>query len=188
MKSRTLVLVGLVLVAALSRLVPHLPNCTALGALAVFGAAYFRPRWLAFAVPLAAWFLSDVALEFTYRFGLLGGWLANSRGFYSNMWVVYATITLIAALAMILQRKRSLLTTSASVLAGSLIFFVITNFAVWVGSTLYPQTAAGLVTCYTAAIPFFHYTMLGDVCFATALFGGFALLQRAYPALQPTAA
>jgi hypothetical protein len=67
MKLRTLLLIGMVFLAALARLLPHPPNFTPVAAMALFGAAHFRSRWLTFLVPLTAMFLSDLALEVTSR-------------------------------------------------------------------------------------------------------------------------
>jgi hypothetical protein len=188
MKPRIAVLVGMVLLAALARLVPHPPNFTPVGAVALFGAAHFKNKWAAFLVPLLALLLSDVALEVTTSLGLYGGWMAHTRGFHRGMWVVYGAMALVAALGLLLRRKKTVLTVAGAVLAGSVLFFVVTNFAVWALGSMYPKTAEGLLACYTAAIPFFHWTLLGDACFATALFGGFALAERRFPVLRTTPA
>jgi hypothetical protein len=188
MNPRTLVLAGMVLAAALARLVPHPPNFTPIGAVALFGAAHFPSRWAAFLVPLAALFLSDLGLEAATRLGLYGGWMAGGTGFHAGMVVVYGTVVLIAALGLLLRRQRTVLTVAGATLASSVLFFVITNFGVWAEGALYPRTLAGLLTCYRAAVPFFHWTLLGDACYATVLFGGFALAQRRFPALQPAPA
>src|SRR5262245_25260092 len=76
MNLRTFVLAGVVLLTALARLLPHPPNFTPIGALALFGAAHFQSRWAAFLVPLVAMFISDVGLQVATSFGLVGGWLA----------------------------------------------------------------------------------------------------------------
>jgi hypothetical protein len=93
-------------------------------------------------------------------------------------------MVLVAALGLVLQRKKTLLTVAGTVLIASVLFFVVTNFAVWAMDGMYPMTFEGLVVCFTAAIPFFHWTLLGDACFATVLFGGFALVEQRYPGLQ----
>jgi len=188
MKLRTLVLLSMVLLAALARLLPHPPNFTPVAAMALFGAAHFRSRWIAFLVPLTAMLLSDLALEVTTRLGLLGGWMAQGRGFHNGMWVVYGTIAVIAALGLVLRTRKSVPAIAGCVLAGSVIFYLVTNFAWWANYDLYPHTLAGLMLSYEAAIPFFHWTLLGDAFFAVVLFGGFALAESRYPALQPSAA
>jgi hypothetical protein len=68
--------------------------------------------------------------------------------------------------------------------AGSVSFFIITNFGMWLFSGFYPLTPAGLAACYVAAIPFFQNTLAGDLFYATLLFGGFALAERALPQLR----
>jgi hypothetical protein len=185
MKTRTAVLVGMVLLAALSRLVPHPPNFTPLGALALFAGAQFRNRWAAFLVPLAAMLLSDAALEVVTSQGWGSGWLAHGTGFYRGMWVVYGAIALVTAVGLLLRGRRSVPAVAAGVLAGSTLFFLVTNFACWAGYGLYPHTLEGVVESYVAALPFYRWTLLGDACYATVLFGGLALAERRYPALRP---
>src|SRR4051812_24594789 len=120
-------LVTLILLAAASRLVPHPPNVTPLAAVALFGGATLERRWLAFLVPLAALLLSDMLLQVTY----LAGWQPN-WGFYQGQWVVYACSLLTASLGSLIRRRhRDVLTVLTATLAGSLTFFLATNFASW---------------------------------------------------------
>lgn len=76
---------------------------------------------------------------------------------------------------------------AGTVLVGSILFFLVTNLAVWAMTTMYPKTWEGMVACYVAAIPFFHWTLLGDACYATILFGGFALAEWRWPVLAGSA-
>ena len=69
-------------------------------------------------------------------------------------------------------------------LAGSVLFFVVTNFGAWLSDPAYPKTAAGLAAAYVAGIPFFQWTVLGTLAYAALLFGGFALLRQRLPALH----
>jgi hypothetical protein len=178
----------MVFAVALARLLPHPPNFTPVGAVALFGGAQFRSKWAAFLLPLAALFVSDSALQILAPLCWLGGWLAQGTGFYRGMWVVYGAVALVTAVGLLLRRRRSAVAVAGGVLAGSTLFFLVTNFAWWAGYDLYPHTAEGLLLSYTAALPFFHWTLLGDACYATVLFGGLALAERRYPALRPTAA
>jgi hypothetical protein len=114
--------------------------------------------------------------------------MAQGRGFYDGMWVVYGTIAVIAALGLVLRKRKSVPAIVVCVLGASVIFYLVTNFAWWANYDLYPHTMAGLMLSYEAAIPFFHWTLLGDAFFATVLFGGFALAESRYPALQASAA
>jgi Family of unknown function (DUF6580) len=79
---------------------------------------------------------------------------------------------------------RSPLIIAATTLAGSCVFFVVTNFAVWASGAQYPLTLEGLETCYTLAIPFFQNAVLGDFAFATILFGSWALVEAGFPSLR----
>jgi hypothetical protein len=178
----------MMLVAALGRLVPHPPNFAPVAAVALFGAAYLPRKWAALIVPVVVMFVSDVLLEAISRLGVYGGWMSRTYGFHQGMLVIYGVMMLIAALGFLLREKRSVPRIGLTVLAGSVVFFVVTNFAVWLsGEVPYPKTPAGLAECYVKAIPFFHWTLLGDLFFATVLFGAFAIAERRYPILRPAA-
>ena len=71
-------------------------------------------------------------------------------------------------------------------LAGSVLFFVVTNFGAWLASPMYPRSGAGLLQAYVAGIPFFQWTLLGTLAYAALLFGGFALLRARLPVLRPS--
>ena len=165
--TRLTVLLSAIVAAAALRLVPHPPNFTPIDAMALFSGAYLGKRWLAFMAPLGAMLLSDL-------------WL----GFYSGMWVQYAAVAVIVLFAGAALNRLSLLKVVGAALASSIIFFLVTNFGTWALSGMYAHSAAGLSACYVAAIPFFQNTLAGDLFYAALLFGGFALLERAVPALR----
>jgi len=135
--------------------------------MALFSGAYLGRRSLAFVAPLAALFLSDVVI-----------------GFYHGMATVYFSVVLIVLIGWALTTRRSFLRVGAAALASSVLFYVVTNFGMWLWSGFYPLTFAGLVTCYVAAIPFFQNTVAGDLVYTALLFGGFALLTDALPQLR----
>jgi hypothetical protein len=176
---RFLVLVGMILGAAASRLIPHPPNFAPIGAMALFGGACFASKRMAFLVPLAAMLLSDLAI------GLLSGDL--SFGLHRLIPVVYGSFALIVCLGFWLRRHRNALPIAGTALAGSVLFFVLTNFGVWALGSWYPKTCDGLVACYVAAIPFFQNTLLGDAVYSTVLFGGLALAEKGFPVLREPA-
>lgn len=173
---RFLVLVGMILAAAASRLIPHPPNFAPIGAMALFGGACFASKRLAFLVPSAAMLLSDLAI------GLLSGDL--SLGLHRLIPVVYGNFALIVYLGFWLRRRRNAVPIAGAALASSVLFFVLTNFGVWALGSWYPKTWDGLVACYVAAIPFFHNTLLGDAVYSTVLFGGLALAEKGLPLLR----
>ncbi len=167
--SRMMLVLAIIVSAALSRLLPHVPNVTPIAAVALFSGALVSDRRLAFALPLAALFLGDLVL-----------------GFYGagEMAAVYLSFALAVALGLWAGKERSALRIGAAALSASLLFFVVTNFAVWAFGSLYPKTATGLVECYIAALPFFRHTLAGDLSYTLLLFGGFALLERRIPGLR----
>jgi hypothetical protein len=101
------------------------------------------------------------------------------------MLLVYLCVAAIVGMgALVGSRVQPLKLAGASV-AGSVLFFLVTNFGVWARDGLYAHTMAGLAECYVAAIPFFQNALVGDLFYTAALFGGFEFLRRAVPALSP---
>jgi hypothetical protein len=183
MTVRLLAIFGLILLAAFTRLLPHPPNFAPVTALAVFGAIRYSDRRAAILAPLLALLASDLVREVLYRYGLADQW-----GIYRGMWVVYGATVIVVLMATLARGTRSPVVIASTTLAGSCLFFLVTNFAVWADGSLYPLTAEGLLACYTSAIPFFRNALLGDAFYATVLFGLWALAEAALPALRPVPA
>ena len=175
LSKRFLILLGIILSAAAMRLVPHPPNITRIAAMALFGGVHFINKRIAFLVPLAAMYISDLVLGFFfYDFG----W------FHGLMPFVYASFVVTVCLGFLVRRRLTPLTVGGAALIGSILFFIVTNFGVWLVSNLYPKTLAGLLSCYVAAIPFFRNTLAGNEAYTLVLFGGFALAQHYLPILR----
>jgi hypothetical protein len=98
--------------------------------------------------------------------------------------IVYACLLATVAIGKLIRDRRSVLNVGAVALAGSFLFFGKTNLAVWASGSLYPRTLAGLMACYTAAIPFFRNSLIGDMAFTATLFGGFAWLENVVVSLR----
>lgn len=173
-----LVLFGLMLVAALTRLLPHPPNFSPVEAIALFGGASFASRRWAMGIPLFAMLLSDVALG-----ALHGGDYAGYLGGLS-FWSVYACVALSVLMGFGLRGKATGTRVLGYALAGSVLFFAVTNCGAWISNPIYPRTLGGLGAAYVAGIPFFQWTVLGTVVYSALLFGGFALLRRRLPVLR----
>jgi hypothetical protein len=139
MKQKENLLILFILIAIWFRLIPHLPNFTPITSLALFSGLMFKRRWLSITIPILAMILSDLVLGFSEI----------------TIWVYLG----ISAISMVswFQRKINI----NSILISSLVFFIISNFGVWVIG--YPHTIDGLLTCFTLAIPFFGYSILGDL-------------------------
>ena len=145
----------------LARLVDHAANVAPVAAAALFGGFWFGRRYLAVLCPLAAMAASDA---------LIGGYN------WATMTVVYAAMAFPVVWRTVLRHKMTPVRVGLCAASGSVVFFVSTNLAVWFFGTLYAKTAAGLLACFAAALPFFRNKMLGDLAFAAVLFGGYALL------------
>jgi hypothetical protein len=167
-RPRFLLLVGMVLAAAASRLIPHPPNFSPIAALAVFGGAQFSNKRVAFLVPLVAMFLSDLVL-----------------GLHALIPVIYGTFALITCLGFWVRRRQNIWRIGGAALAGAIIFFVVTNFAVWATASFYPKNGGGLLACYIEAIPFFWNTLASDLFYSTILFGTVAAAEWRWPILRP---
>jgi hypothetical protein len=162
-----LLVIGLILVAAASRLLPHPSNFVPVGAMALFGAAALPKRWLAVIVPVLAFYISDLVLNNTL-------YAAYFDGFYwgISFWTVGA-IVLMVLLGMGLLRnlKFSWLRVGGAAVGATLVFFLVTNFGVWAGGLLYPKTGAGLLAAFVAGLPFLINSLLANLLFSGLLFG-----------------
>lgn len=163
---RFLVVAGMILGAAAFRLIPHYPNFTPVAAMALFGGAYFTNKKAAFVVPFAAMLLSDLVL-----------------GFHVTIWAVYLGFALIVMIGFMLRGRVKISNVFLAAVSASVLFFVLTNFAFWATGLMYPLTFSGLIESYVAAIPFFNYSMLGNLVYTAALFGLFELAQTKFPVL-----
>ncbi len=160
---RTTLVISLILLAALSRLLPHPSNFTPIEAIGLFAGAYLADRRLALLIPLLAMALSDLVL-----------------GLHSGMWVIYGLIAFNVALGLRLGPNPTAARVAGFGLVAAVVFFIVSNFFVWAsgGGLGYSRDLSGLIACYVAALPFFKWTLLGMAVYSTILFGGIALLRR----------
>ena len=171
---KTRLIFGLIALAVIGRLIPHPDNFTPLAGMALFVGALL-PGWRAAAVVLTALVVSDLLLGFPPDYAslavygcflasiALGRWLAGSGG------------------------GRTWMKTGFTALGGSLLFFIVTNFAVWLAphafnDTYYVHTWEGLVECYVMALPFLRNAIAGDLFWAALLFG---LYDFGYARMKP---
>lgn len=146
----------LVVFVVASRLLPHPMNFTPIGALALFSGAYITNKrsWL---IPLAVLFISDLYI-----------------GFYSPlvMLSVYVSFAISAVLGRYaLSNKRTVTRIGAGAICSATVLFVLSNFALWLTGLYYPMTMEGLTLCFVKAIPFYGYSLAGDLFYAAVLFG-----------------
>ena len=158
--------IGLMVLGVVARLVPHPPNATPLMAIALFGGTYLAKRW-AILLPLAIVAISDVLI-----------------GWHNTVLFTWGAFILTGMIAWWIRLHPSAVRVLGGALAGSVLFFLLSNFGVWVAGDLYPRTAVGLWECYVAAIPFFRNSLAGDLLYTAALFGGYALAIGVLPRRQ----
>lgn len=164
---RIIVVLCMIIAAAIARLIPHWPNFTPVAAIALFGGTYINRKYLAFLVPVIAMLLSDLVI-----------------GFHSFMIAVYASFLLTVVIGFVIRRKPGILSIAAGSLISSVLFFLVTNFAVWMLTPAYSSSFSGLITCYVAGIPFFSNGIIGDLFYNALLFGSFYTITSRFPALQ----
>lgn len=165
---RAAAVTGIVLVAAALRIVPHPMNFAPIGAIALFGGAYFSSKRAAVAVPLLSLVAGDI---FT--------------GFHRLIPYVYASFLVSVAIGLWLRRGKSASRIGAAMLTGAVQFFLITNFGVWASSIgNYPNNLGGLATCYIAGLPLLWNTLAGDAFYVALLFGGLGLAEKRFPSLR----
>jgi hypothetical protein len=180
-KSRNTVLILMIVFAVAMRLVSYkfqwLSNFTPVGAVALFGGAYFNDKWKAYLVPLAALFLSDIAINYLYT-GKLVLWYSSSV----YMYLCFAIMVLIGTMI----KKVNVGSVLLASLAGVAVHWLIMDLP-WLYGTLYPHTLAGYGQSLIAAIPFEKNMVLGDVVYGAILFGGFELAKSKYTVLRSKA-
>lgn len=160
MKNKTLLIILIILVGAFSRIIPHPPNFTAIGAISILGGVYFGKKYLSFLIPIIAMLISDF---------ILGYKIAIS---------VYIAFMMIIPLGAMIKSKLSHSSIFRISIYASIVFFLITNFTAWLGNPMYPQSLSGLFLSYIAGIPFFINTLLGNFFFCFSLFGIYEIVSK----------
>jgi len=150
----------MVAIAAATRFLPHPPNFTAIGGMALFGAASLTNKKLAFLVPIMAMLISDLFIP---------------NGFDLS---VYTAFIAIAAIGLLISNIKGPMPVIVGSISASVIFFAISNFGVWASQAMYTKNAIGLITCFEAAIPFFPNTLAADLFFSSLLFSSYAIIKK----------
>ena len=144
---------GLIILLALSRLIPHPPNFTPILGMAVFSGAIINKKIVAYLVPLAAMLLSDLYL-----------------GFHSGMPIIYFTLAICVLIGTFIESRVTILNSILGITAGVLVFYLITNFTVWYGSGMYENSLSGLITCYVMGLPFLQNTFISSLIYGMGAF------------------
>jgi len=186
LKLQTGMIILMIFLAALSRFIPHPPNFTPLGAIALFGAAYFAQKHWALLIPLIAWWGSDIALnnlvyakqypEYYQGFS----WMGYPAG--------YLCLALIVVLGWLFLKKVNTLRVLGTATLAAVLFFLVTNFASMIADPIYTKDFNGLLQSYIAGIPFFRNTLVGNLVYSAVLFGIYEYVVLRKRATTPAAA
>tara|TARA_B100000700_G_C14924887_1_gene798875 strand:- start:691 stop:1206 length:516 start_codon:yes stop_codon:yes gene_type:complete len=145
MRDKVFYFIFFLLLLALSRLIPHPPNFTPILATSIMAPLLMKDRIYGIALPILAVFVSDIII-----------------GFHSYQLAVYFSLLFISLIA---PMKKNYLYLGAMAIGGSLWFYLITNFAVWFMSSMYPKTIEGILSCYVLALPFLTSTLVSTLLF-----------------------
>lgn len=159
-KEQILTALALVGIGIAGRLMPHYPNATPITALALAGKRYLGRRW-SLILPIAAMLASDFIIGF-YNWRVMAS--------------VYGSFLLVGLLSWCLKKNSGPIALGIVVLGSSLLFFLVTNFAVWLFSPWYAKSLAGLLYCYALGIPFLRNMVVGDLLYTSALLGAGKLI------------
>lgn len=160
---------GTIIVLAVSRLLPHPPNFTPLGGIAILGAAYFRSSLWKYIVPLIAFYISDLLVS-----NIIYSSFYPDQAFVwfsSHMLWNYGAILAIVMISSYLLKNKNFKNILGASLIGAVLFFVISNFGSWIADPMYPKNMAGLITAYIAGLPFFPNSLISTVLYAALGYG-----------------
>ncbi len=160
-KPTTWIALALIVTGVALRLIPHAANFAPIGAIALFGGAVLSARhalWL----PLVIMVVSDLFI-----------------GFHGTMLFTWSGFVLIGMFGMLLRQRNNAERIPLGALGSALIFYLVSNFGVWVEGKLYAHTLQGMIDCYVAALPFLRTSLIADLVFTAALFGAYALATKA---------
>ncbi|MAU63779.1 MAG: hypothetical protein CMC38_05480 [Flavobacteriaceae bacterium] len=173
------VIISLILFASFTRIIPHIPNFTPIGAMALFGGAYLKNKYHAFIIPLASLWVSDLIINnFIFSFYSKFTW------FYPGFLWQYTSFVLIIMVGYFFLKKLNFKNVIMTSIFSSLVFYLVTNFGVWISGSMYTIDLKGFITCYVMALPFLKGTILGFICYSTFLFGTLELSKHKFQILK----
>ena len=143
----------IILILALSRLIPHPPNFTPILGMAVFSGAVINKKIIAYIIPLIAMLLSDIYL-----------------GFHAGMPVIYFSLAICVLIGTFIDSRITIFNSLLCISGGVIAFFLITNFAVWYGSGMYEFSISGLMKSYLMGLPFLQNTFISSLIYGMGAF------------------
>ncbi len=151
--------ISLIVIGILLRFIPHIPNATPVAAIAIFGGVYLNKKQ-ALLVPLALMMLSDLVI-----------------GTHNVMFFTWGSFILITLIGVLTKKHKNIPGIAFSSIISSLLFYIITNFGVWIVGW-YPHTTKGLIDCYIMGLPFLRTFTIATLAYAAVFFGIYELVAR----------
>lgn len=158
----------LIILAVVTRFMPHPGNFTAMGAIALFAGLYLSKKE-SLVLPLVAMFISDIFIGF-YRPSIMAS--------------VYVGFILMVLIGQYLKNKIGFWNVTSGALIGSTVFFLLTNGAVWLFGTMYTHNFAGLIQSYYMALPFWRNEIMANLFYTAVLVGGYEMVKKLAPEMN----
>ena len=152
---------SIIVILAMSRLIPHPPNFTPILGMAFFAGAVFDKKVYAYLITIFAMLLSDLFL-----------------GFHAGMFVIYFSLCLCVLIGTYMSSRLSFISGIIGISCGVLLFYLITNLAVWYGSGMYTKNMSGLIECYIMGLPFLQNTFFSSILYGMAALGLYQLANK----------
>lgn len=183
-----IVVVGLMVFGVFARLIPHIPNFTPTESIAIFGAAYLGFRYLSYLLPLSLIFISDFVINNT----IARPFFPEKSGIiWFDSYMIYTALAIVSIvfISKLMLRKVNFKNVLATVISGTIIFYLFTNFAAWaMPASIYPSHPGGLMMAYIAGLPFLKISLLGNLVFSGIMFGSMYLIEQKLANKQSTIA
>jgi hypothetical protein len=170
-----LIIISVRVIAPLSPDFKLIANFSGIGAVALFGGAYFKNRIMTLIMPILVLFISDIGLVLS---------MGKDYGFYEGWYYTYISFVLMILVGKLVIKKVNIQTVIGASLIGVFIHWIVSDYGVWLGSTLYPQTLGGFWACLVAAIPYELNFLYGTLGYSAIMFAAYEGLSTKYPALS----
>ena len=185
-KNKVLIASIFIIIGGIYRLFPHPSNVSPVAAMALLGGLYLGRNYLAFLVPIAALFASDLILNNTINRGFFPDQTGIILG-AKYMIYTYGAYLLTVAFGFLLHHKSAVHKIVAGTLISSILFFLVTNAGTWASGLIYPKTFAGLMASFTAGVPFFRNTLISNAIFITLFVTATEIITRTKAMSKQTA-
>lgn len=172
MNKKLLLIILFIAIIFFGRVLPHPYNFTPLIAVTLLSSYAISNRIIAVIVPLLGFWLSDLFMNNV----IYAGYYSDFTIFSSGMFWTYGAIVLVGLMGSSFIKKISSGKIVLASLSGSTIFYLISNFGVWAFSPMYAKSIAGLIQCYSLALPFYGSSLIGDLLYSSVLFGAYQLV------------